>query len=784
MSHIIPPFSSTFIGIDSSELSSINSSPTTTNINLQNLMNGSRFYLAQYQLNENSIHPIQLITDYFQQITTKNIHWSRPIRIDSQFEDVFLPIPGLHDVLIRSSSASLSASRTLIIEPVQRQRSSKTTITSKTGTIIKSDSSIPNTTFISETLPRQYRTNMLEKPSIINNSNGSNQYLKSWQQQYNQGNHRQIQLNFSINKISLSLMDELNNICYFHEILRLTIDKINLLFYQHFIDIEPYLHQQQFYASIDQLQIDNQCFSSKNNYDFPVILMSKDEKRISKKKINLYEKPDTVEINPLLSNHHRQNSTSSIDTTLTEDQSLPPAFDSLTHNHKITRTNLLNNNQTKFFNLHFHRINERFIKIDFQIQSFDVYIEDHYIYILLKIFSHLLPLDLNIPKYLQDNDPRIELIENEILKTPFVCESLYIGPIDIIISVHASLKVYIGCHQLPIYIDKFQKNFIYSTNKQLLTLITRHYFMSLLTRSPLALGSFDLLGNPSVLIRNITDGIYDLFHLPYLGMRNGPSGFMIGISEGATSLLKHLSLGTLTSLTTFANSVARNMDRLAMDTEHSTRTEETCRHIPIGMTSGLLQGLELFSLSLLGAIAGLAEQPMASLRNRDDSQTATTTVLSGVGKGLVGIVAKPVGGVAQLISQTGQGILYGTGLMNIPHRRHRQLEQDARINTTFSLLKLSYLCQLKLNSDEILDILDYVLEYQHIEHGILILTKKGHVIVYHKDNDDQHKDYLLDDIELSESPDSSGLLVFNNLSFYVDPRLRHQFLALCRLIRQ
>jgi vacuolar protein sorting-associated protein 13B len=225
------------------------------------------------------------------------------------------------------------------------------------------------------------------------------------------------------------------------------------------------------------------------------------------------------------------------------------------------------------------------------------------------------------------------------------------------------------------------------------------------------------------------------------------------------------------------------MDRLAMDSEHTIRTEETCRHIPIGMTNGLLQGLELFSLSLLGAIAGLAEQPLASFRNRDDSQTATTTVLSGVGKGLVGIVVKPVGGVAQLISQTGQGILYGTGLMNIPHRRHRQLEQDARINTNISYLKLSYCCQIKSPKDEILDILDYVLEHDHIEHGILILTKTGRVIVYHKDDEHQHDDYLLNNIELSESPDSSGLLIFNNLIFYVDPRLRHQFLALCRLIR-
>jgi hypothetical protein len=291
MAHIIPPFSSTFIGIDSSELST----NSTNNNNLQNLMNGSRFYLAQFISNENFTNPIQLITNYFQQITTKNVQWSRPIKIDSQFVDVFLPIPGLHDVLIRSLSVSLSASRTLIIEPVQRQRPSKTTIISKSGSIIRTDS---NTTIISETMPRHYRSNIFDKTSPLNTSNATNQYLKSWHQQYNQGNHRQVQLNFLINKISLSLMDELDDICLFREILRITIDKINLLFYQHFIDIEPCLCQQQFFCSIDQLQIDNQCFSPKTNFDFPVILMSKDEKRISKTKTNIYERKEPTEYEP------------------------------------------------------------------------------------------------------------------------------------------------------------------------------------------------------------------------------------------------------------------------------------------------------------------------------------------------------------------------------------------------------------------------------------------------------------------------------------------------------
>ena len=235
-----------------------------------------------------------------------------------------------------------------------------------------------------------------------------------------------------------------------------------------------------------------------------------------------------------------------------------PSFDSLSHNHRTSRSSKIKTDQPRFLSAHFHRINERFIKIDFHVQPFDVYLEDRYIYILLKTFSEFLPLNLSVPKNSKEREQQIETVENQLLNTPFVCESLFIGPIDVVVSLHASMKVYIGCHQLPMFVDKFQKNHIYSTNKQLMTLITRHYLVSLLTRSPMLLGSFDLLGkhqswstvsmtlivgNPSALIRNVTDGVYDLFHLPYVGMRNGPSGFMLGISDGATSLLKHLSLG-------------------------------------------------------------------------------------------------------------------------------------------------------------------------------------------------------------------------------------------------
>ena len=58
--------------------------------------------------------------------------------------------------------------------------------------------------------------------------------------------------------------------------------------------------------------------------------------------------------------------------------------------------------------------------------------------------------------------------------------------------------------------------------------------------------------------------------------------------------------GMMTSVTNFASSVSRNMDRLSLDSSHQQRQEETRRQRPQGLSSGLQQGLTGFGLSVLG----------------------------------------------------------------------------------------------------------------------------------------------------------------------------------------
>ena len=58
--------------------------------------------------------------------------------------------------------------------------------------------------------------------------------------------------------------------------------------------------------------------------------------------------------------------------------------------------------------------------------------------------------------------------------------------------------------------------------------------------------------------------------------------------------------GAVTSVTNFATSVSRNMERLSLDTEHRERQEEWRRHKPQGLSDGIRQGLTGFGLSILG----------------------------------------------------------------------------------------------------------------------------------------------------------------------------------------
>lgn len=126
-----------------------------------------------------------------------------------------------------------------------------------------------------------------------------------------------------------------------------------------------------------------------------------------------------------------------------------------------------------------------------------------------------------------------------------------------------------------------------------------------------------------------------------------------------------------------AASVARNLDQLSLDPHHQHIQEQMRRStVPRSFSEGLLAGLSGFGLCVLGALAGVADQPLQALFNALDptelngpsgensSSALALRTLGGLGRGLVGAVIKPVAGAAEFIAQTGIGVLHSGELNN------------------------------------------------------------------------------------------------------------------------
>ncbi|XP_051575064.1 intermembrane lipid transfer protein VPS13B-like isoform X3 [Myxocyprinus asiaticus] len=443
-----------------------------------------------------------------------------------------------------------------------------------------------------------------------------------------------------LNEASVALCDDITSSCSSVELLRLTVSK--LLLQLPSCDpsscdtAAPPVHTLQVYCG--RLQLDNQLYN-RASFHFPVIVCAEPQM-------------DAGESDLTLAPQHLQRFYDACFLSLTVTVSRDGRLDQLT----------------------------------FRIKPARVYLEDTFIYYLKTLFHTYIP-----ECTLSEDGGRSRCVGPELsvpaevvqfthaLVQPLQLQKLLIEPVDLLVSIHASLKLYIASDHTPLSFSLFERGPICTTPRQLVHTLAMHYAAGALFRAGWVVGSLEILGSPASLVRSIGNGVSDFFRLPYEGLTRGPGAFISGVSRGTNSFIKHISKGTLTSITNLATSLARNMDRLSLDDEHYMRQEEWRRQLPETVGDGLRQGLSRLGISLLGAIAGIVDQPMQTFtRTGEQPNSASSTargVISGVGKGIVGVFTKPIGGAAELVSQTGYGLLHGAGLWQLPKQLHPPTDQ-------------------------------------------------------------------------------------------------------------
>ena len=116
------------------------------------------------------------------------------------------------------------------------------------------------------------------------------------------------------------------------------------------------------------------------------------------------------------------------------------------------------------------------------------------------------------------------------LAKPLFLESLDIEPINVLVSLHASVKAFVGLDQSPLQFGGYHRQFVRTTSFALGQSIARHYISGTLFRAGWVVGSLEMIGSPAGLTRAVSTGMRDFVALPYNGILNGPWAFLRGLS--------------------------------------------------------------------------------------------------------------------------------------------------------------------------------------------------------------------------------------------------------------
>ncbi|RUS21382.1 hypothetical protein BC937DRAFT_92871, partial [Endogone sp. FLAS-F59071] len=184
--------------------------------------------------------------------------------------------------------------------------------------------------------------------------------------------------------------------------------------------------------------------------------------------------------------------------------------------------------------------------------------------------------------------------------------------------------------------------------------IQRHYSEQFLYQIHNILGSADFLGNPVGLFNNLSSGVQELFYEPYQGiiMSDRPQDLGIGIARGVGGFVKKSVFGFSDSFAKVTGSIGKGLSAATLDKAYQDRRRlNMARNKPKHAIYGVTQGATSLGDSIASGVAGLFTRPMEEVE-----KDGIGGLFSGFGKGVVGLVTKPVVGVFDLASNVTEGI--------------------------------------------------------------------------------------------------------------------------------
>ena len=182
--------------------------------------------------------------------------------------------------------------------------------------------------------------------------------------------------------------------------------------------------------------------------------------------------------------------------------------------------------------------------------------------------------------------------------------------------------------------------------------LVQHYINAVLTGILRILGSADFIGNPMMLVDNVSSGAVDFFYEPAMASMSNPQELTQGLRKGAASLVGGTLSGVANTTEKFAGFLERGLLKLTGDSKFRRAMQHRARgRGPDNAGTGALEGSKGLAYGVYAGLRGLVQDPSQGWKKHRFGG-----MVGGIASGLAGVGLKPAAGMLDMISSTMRGV--------------------------------------------------------------------------------------------------------------------------------
>lgn len=197
----------------------------------------------------------------------------------------------------------------------------------------------------------------------------------------------------------------------------------------------------------------------------------------------------------------------------------------------------------------------------------------------------------------------------------------------------------------------FEKDCVSLSFEQLRDQLLSHYKSQALQQAYVLLFGLDVLGNPYGLVKDFTQGLGDFFYEPFLGTFHEPDRYAENLTQGIRSLLRHTVGGAAASASAITKSLGKTLASLSFDSQYQKLRHRHIHQESNRLPVNLYKAGYSFAMGVSLGLSGVVLLPI-----KGSKEEGIEGFFKGVGKGLMGLITKPAGGIVDMVSMAFDGI--------------------------------------------------------------------------------------------------------------------------------